>query len=154
MATYRYRRGSTSFWFPILASHSRESIEARRATGWFCPDCGMRVATLFKEVKIVVYIIGVILLAASWLIFASSLLTGIDVILPGITESGEYVWVPIPLSIIMLVTAITLSVVIVYITLRHVILAILKRIDKKALEKKKDMPREYWDEYARRSKMR
>lgn len=40
--THRYRQQEISFWFPTLSYLSEKNTEARKKTGWFCPNCNRK----------------------------------------------------------------------------------------------------------------
>jgi hypothetical protein len=40
--SHRYRPQNISILFPTLSYHSDKNVEARRKTGWFCPNCNKK----------------------------------------------------------------------------------------------------------------
>lgn len=126
---YKFQKGDHSLFFPTLASLTQKSIEARKNTGWFCPNCGERVEVLYKKVKIIIFLSGVILLAI--------------LMIAGLMIAGE-------LQIYLFVYALILSVLLIIIAIRQLIRWILKKRGRKIFEKIKNQPKEYFDSYIRR----
>ncbi len=120
VALHRYQKGQDSVWFPILASFTSKSIEARVNSGWFCPNCGERL-NVYKRAQIIGYLSCVIL---TGFLITSIYFTG-----------GEVQWS-------MFTLAIFFSVATIFLTVRQLIKSILKRSGRKILEKMKDLPRE------------
>ncbi|MFW9942724.1 MAG: hypothetical protein ACFFFT_16930 [Candidatus Thorarchaeota archaeon] len=128
---FKFRPQNISIWFPKLSTFSEKNIEARRNTGWFCPNCGERIATIFRRVKIVLYLMGVILLAG--LLFVGSISRG-------------------DLQFYLYFGAIILSGLLVFEAVRQLIKTILKKRGRKIFEDLKGKPREYLDRYVNKTK--
>lgn len=124
------KRKSEQKVYLFTSTFDPRNIEARRNTGWFCPDCGEKLAELDRKVKIIVYL--------SCVIFTGYLITSI------FFTGGE-------LQMSMFVLAIFFSVFTILITVQQMIKWVLKKTGRKIFNKLKDEPKEYFDRYMKKS---
>lgn len=120
---------TTYLYFTLRNRFSKEGIEARQNTGWFCPDCNERLAVLYKKVKIIAYLSCAIL---TCFLMTSTFFT-----------RGE-------LQTSLFVLAIFFFVITILITIWQVIRWILKKSGRKVFKKMKNQPKEYFDDYVGR----
>ncbi len=130
-----YRKTDYSKWrliFSLIFSslYSEEAIAAHQNTGWFCPSCGNRIAVLYKDLKIIIFLSGAIL----WPIL---------MIFGSITENSD-----------IILGALILSPVIIIIAIRQLISWILNRRAKKIFDKLQDLPNESLKVYREKMKDR
>jgi len=116
----RSRKGHDSVLFPTLASLTQKSIEARANSGWFCPDCGERLK-VYNKAEIIgdlscLSLIAILVIAG---LFASE-----------------------ALQFMLYLLAIIFSFVLIFIMVKQLVMWILKKKDRKIIEKMKDLPKE------------
>lgn len=116
--------------FPTLAFLSQKSIEARRNTGWFCPDCGEKL-NVYKKVKIIAYLSCLSLISILIIVF--------------LFARGE-------VQLYLFFVVLFLSCFLIIIVIRELIMGILKNRERKTFENIKNQPKEYFDNYIKKMK--
>ena len=114
----------------FTSSLDPRNIEARRNTGWFCPNCGERLATLYWKVQIIAHL-------------SCAILTGFF-ITSTFFARGE-------LQMSMFVLAIFFSVITIILTIRQLKKIILKKSGSKIFDKLKDKSKESLDRYVKKT---